>query len=68
MTIRHTGVVDVATVIDTVLVVEGGATAMTKEAEFKHGEAEDIDTLIEIAPTPVVNVKTAQRATSTQPP
>ena len=68
MTIRHTGVVDMATVIDTVLVVEEGATAMAKEAEFKQGVAEDIAALMEIAFTPVVSVKTAQRATSTQPP
>ena len=56
---RHTGVVDVATVMETVLDVEEEATAMAKEAEFKQGVEEDIAILMEIAPTPVVNVKTA---------
>ena len=56
---RHTGVVDVATVIDTVLVVEEGETAMAKKAESKQGVEVDIATRMGIAPTPVVNVKTA---------
>ena len=67
-TIHHTGVVDVATIIDTINVVEEDSTVTTKEAEIKQCVTENIATLTEIAHPPVENGRPALRATSKPPP